>query len=49
MGQPGCSAEFHVEIRAWVLEGLISIVKILVMVMVRSTRGIVLVTSRLHP
>ena len=45
MGQPGCSAEFHVEIRAWVLEGLISIVKILVMVMV----GIVLVTSRLHP
>ena len=45
MGQPGCSAEFHIEVRAWVLEGLISMVKILVMVMV----GIVLVTSRLHP
>ena len=45
MGQPG-SVEIHIEGRAWVLAGLI---KILVMVMVRSTRGMVLVTSRIHP
>ena len=31
MGQPGCSVEFHIKDRAFVLEGLIPIVKILVM------------------